>query len=229
MCTFSDLAHHFELEDVIKTLVEEAKSVVTAWSLGNIPIKLSKGLSRVREPNKKNFIANLLNDFVYQMEEFGLYTASIAIMSVIIELEIKKRQAETLALRNLYRATITVCERIRHILVKKLLDAVEENEDGSSSDCDKQEVIWNYSTPKMHALLRYMSSKFKGKEPADISCLIFVERRYTAKCVFYVVKKFVETTPELKNVIRPQFMVGRNFISPCIQSVLERKWNTDVS
>uniref|UniRef100_A0A1A9WHV0 Uncharacterized protein n=1 Tax=Glossina brevipalpis TaxID=37001 RepID=A0A1A9WHV0_9MUSC len=60
------------------------------------------------------------DDILYKMNDFGLYAASLAIMSAIIEFEVKKRQSETTALRNLYRLVITSCENIGRIIVTEL-------------------------------------------------------------------------------------------------------------
>lgn len=182
---------------------------------------MSKGLAALREPNKKKSIKNLLDDFKYQMKDFGLYTASIAIMSPIIEFEIKKRQAETIALRNLYRLVIQYCERIRHIIVKELKSQL----DTEDVDAETLDIINNYSKPKLLSLFQHIKTSFADKEPDEIACLIFVERRYSAKCLYYVLKKYISLETNLRERIRPQFMVGRNSIIYSIESILETKWN----
>lgn len=196
---------------------------------------MSKSLEKQREPNKKSSIKNSLADFVYQMEEFGLYAASIAIMSPLINFEIKKRQSETIALRNLYRYVIQHCERIRHIIVKEMKNLMDDDDDDEEvlvSENNIQDNKWhtlqvieNYSTPKLLSLFAHMKEKFTGKQADEIACLVFVERRYTAKCVYYVLKNYISFVPELRNVIRPQFMVGRENVLYSIESILDAKWN----
>lgn len=234
LVTYSSFGHVFRVQDQIKCLIEECKNIIDNYDIGKLPQKMTKNLGGEREPNKKNSIKNLLNDFEYQLKEFGLYAGSIAIMSPIIEYEIKKRQSETIALRNLYRLVIQFCERIRHIIVnelKKLLD--EDNDDevlvSEHNNQDNKwhtlEVIENYSTPKLLALFDHMKRKFSGKRADEIACLVFVERRYTAKCLYYVLKNYMTHVPELRNIIRPQFMVGRQNILYSIESILDAKWN----
>ncbi|XP_053966118.1 endoribonuclease dcr-1 [Anastrepha ludens] len=220
LITFTRQTHDFQLLKHIERIVNESFDVIKQWDLGTISVKQTKNLAGYRQ-NKKTFITNLLKDFLYQTNEFGLYASAIAIMSPIMEFEIKKRQAETLALRNLYRYTISVCEKIRHMLVMEL----KEEDSVPDTVCHTLDIILNFSTPKMRTLLLLAKKLFSNKDPADIRCLIFVERRYTAKCVFYVLKKYAEVEPALTKVLRPQFMVGRNSIMPSIESVLDQKWN----
>lgn len=230
LVTFDSNRHIFQTEEKVKQIVIECQGVIDNWNIGTILPKMTKNLASLREPNKKNYAKNLLNDFVFQMNEYGLYAAVIAIMSPIIEFEIKKRQAETLAIRNLYRVIIQHCERIRHIIVKELKNILDDLEDANGSIPDTYihslDVINNYSTPKLRSLLKYIGEKFKGKSPDDIACLIFVERRYTAKCLYHVILRYVQLSDDLKDIVRPQFMVGRQNILCSIESVLDTKWNT---
>ncbi|KAL9920963.1 endoribonuclease Dcr-2 [Glossina fuscipes fuscipes] len=217
----------FRIEGNIQSIIQDCKDAIDRFDIGNVRLKLTKSLAKTQEPNKKKFIKNLLDDFKYQMKDFGLYTASLAIMSIIIEFEVKKRQSETTALRNLYRLVITHCENIRHILVKELLSFVDEENDEriDGSKCNTPGVIYNYSSPKLRAFLLTLKNMFADKNAEDINCLVFVERRYTAKCVFYVLVNYLKQTPELKDIIRPQFLVGRQSILHSIESILDSKWN----
>uniref|UniRef100_A0A1A9W8L5 ribonuclease III n=1 Tax=Glossina brevipalpis TaxID=37001 RepID=A0A1A9W8L5_9MUSC len=216
-----------KIEDNIFLIVQETKAVIDRYDIGNVPLKLTKGLAKLQEPSKKKFIKNFLDDFLYQMNDLGLYAASFAILSAVIDFEVKKRQSETTTLRNLYRFVITRCENIRHIIIQELKSMVKEEDIYPIKDsiCNVPNVIYHYSTPKLRAFLLSLTSLFKGKKPNDISCLVFVERRYTAKCIYYVLLNYLKQTPELKDVIRPQFMVGRKNILYSIESILDSKWN----
>ncbi|XP_004529883.1 endoribonuclease dcr-1 [Ceratitis capitata] len=224
LIAYSNQKHNFKLTEKINRIINECCSIIDLWDLGTITSKQTKNLGSLREPNKKNFIKNLLKDFVYQMDEFGLYASAIAIMSPIIEFELKKRSAETMALRNLYRYAISTCEKIRHMLVNEL----KEEDTDPDSACHTRDIILNFATPKMRSLLGLIEQQFANKDPADIRCLIFVERRYTAKCIYYVLQKFIELEPNLAKSLRPQFMIGRNSIAPSIESILDQKWNKSV-
>lgn len=217
--------HIFNLIETIKQIITECINMVNQWDLGAIKVKQSKHLGSLRQPNKKVFITNLLSDFLYQMNEFGLYAAAIAIMSPIIEFELKKRAAETMALRNLYRYVISICEKIRHMIINEMKEETTDPDDAYNTI----DIIFNYSTPKMRTLLLLTKELFSNKNPADIHCLIFVERRYTAKCVYFVLQHFINLEPILSKSLRPQFMVGRNAVVASIESLLYQKWNNKVN
>lgn len=249
MVIYSKYDYHEEIYTKVKNIVNNCLKVIDYFDIGNELVKYSKGLEVQQQPNKKKYIKCLLNDFVHQMEDFGLYTASLAIMSPIIEFEIKKRQATSLVARNAFRHVIKCCEQIRHIIVnamKTMIDEEEDSEgnveeDGSDkkdksmpkiiedSVCNNVDVIFNYSSSKMRSLLNYIKDTFAGKRAEDINCLIFVQRRYSAKCVYYALVQFIEKTPELKDVIRPQFMIGSHSIQPSIESILNIKWSKQVN
>ncbi|XP_034109801.1 endoribonuclease dcr-1 [Drosophila albomicans] len=213
----------FDLIKNIETRIMQFVKTMELIDIGYQPVRMSKSLNIEREPNKKSYIKRLLNDFLFQVNNYGIYAGSIAIVSVMVEFEIKCRQAETLALRNLYRAAITASEGIRHLLVTKLRDMLDDD-DMPDDQLISAEIILNFSTPKVQMFLHYLKNTFANKNPRDISCLVFVERRYTAKCIYGVLLNFIAATPELRNVLVPQFMVGCHGIFQDFEAVLERKW-----
>jgi len=149
-----------------------------------------------RDPQKKSMVKQLFNDFLFQLDQYGIYAASIAIVSLIVEFEVKKRQAETLSLKLMHRTAISLCESIRHTLVHKLRDLVDDDED-LDDKTNTEETIMNFSTPKVQRFLQYLKITFANKDPKDICCLVFVERRYTCKCIYGLLLNFIESTPSL--------------------------------
>nr|7W0A_A Chain A, Dicer-2, isoform A [Drosophila melanogaster]7W0A_E Chain E, Dicer-2, isoform A [Drosophila melanogaster]7W0B_A Chain A, Dicer-2, isoform A [Drosophila melanogaster]7W0C_A Chain A, Dicer-2, isoform A [Drosophila melanogaster]7W0D_A Chain A, Dicer-2, isoform A [Drosophila melanogaster]7W0D_F Chain F, Dicer-2, isoform A [Drosophila melanogaster]7W0E_A Chain A, Dicer-2, isoform A [Drosophila melanogaster]8HF0_A Chain A, Dicer-2, isoform A [Drosophila melanogaster]8HF0_D Chain D, Dic len=216
--------HQEQVLTVTRLISAEIEKFYVSLDLMNIgvqPIRRSKSLQCLRDPSKKSFVKQLFNDFLYQMKEYGIYAASIAIISLIVEFDIKRRQAETLSVKLMHRTALTLCEKIRHLLVQKLQDMTYDDDD---DNVNTEEVIMNFSTPKVQRFLMSLKVSFADKDPKDICCLVFVERRYTCKCIYGLLLNYIQSTPELRNVLTPQFMVGRNNISPDFESVLERKW-----
>ncbi|XP_034479318.1 endoribonuclease Dicer [Drosophila innubila] len=210
------------IEDIRGQIAQYLKSLELI-DIGQQPIRLSRGLNVVRDSNKKSTIKTMLNDFLFQIDNYGIYAGSIAIISVLVEFEIKRRQAETLVLRNLYRTAISLCESVRHSLVSKLRDMLDDDE-MSDDQINSESIIMNFSTPRVQTFLQYLKDTFANKDPKEISCLVFVERRYTCKHLYGVLLNFIESTPELRNVLVPQFMVGRNGIFQDFESQLEKRW-----
>ncbi|BFG03882.1 endoribonuclease Dicer [Drosophila madeirensis] len=207
----------------IHKLIERFTALLDILEIGQQPKRFSKGMQHMLDPNKKKNVKSKLNDFEFQLAHYGVYAASMAIVSVALEFEVKLHQSETISLRNMYMSALNLCDRIRHILINMLRNSLDEDTDPDDA-LHTEQTIMNYSMPKVQILLHYVKQTFSGKEAKDICCLIFVERRYTAKCIYQVLKKFIEATPALRNVLVPQFMVGRNSVSADCENLLERKW-----
>ncbi|ALC41053.1 Dcr-2 [Drosophila busckii] len=220
---YPSVAQTFEVVEHIRRLINNFYMTLDKLDIGTQPVRYSKNLKAQRDPNKKNSLRTLLNDFVWQVDNYGIYAGSIAIVSVLVEFEIKRRQAETISLRNMYRGVIHLCENIRHMLVRKLRDMLDEDSQ-PDDQLNTQEVIMSFSTPKVQMFLEYLKATFAGKKAKDICCLVFVTRRYTCKCIYGILLNFIKSTPELRDVLVPQFMVGRNSIFQDFESVLERRW-----
>ncbi|KAL7738529.1 hypothetical protein ACLKA6_006834 [Drosophila palustris] len=223
LITYRSLIQTFAVIENIRTEIGQYFKTLEYIDIGQQPVRMSKGLTVVRDSNKKGTIKTMLNDFLFQVDNYGIYAGSIAIVSVLVEFEIKRRQAETLVLRNLYRTAISLCESIRHSLVSKLRDMLDDDQI-SDDEINSESVIMNFSTPRVQTFLQYIKNTFANKDPKDISCLVFVERRYSCKCLYGVLLNFIATTPELRKVLVPQFMVGRNGIFQDFESQLEKRW-----
>ncbi|KAH8401310.1 hypothetical protein KR009_004470, partial [Drosophila setifemur] len=223
LLTYPSQMNNFSISNVISSKISNFYASLDLMDIGKQPVRMSKGLISQQDPHKKKAVKSMFNDFLFQMTEYGIYTASIAILSVTVNFEVKKRQAETLCLKTMYRSAISLCDNIRHLLVQKLRDLVDDDE-ADDNQVDVEEVIMNFSTPKVQRFLQYLKQTFAGKQPKDISCLVFVERRYTAKCIYGMLRAFIASTAELRDVLVPQFMVGRKGINQDFESVLERKF-----
>ncbi|XP_055921701.1 endoribonuclease Dicer [Eupeodes corollae] len=223
MVKYPDESMVYDVENQIRAIIQNCCTQLDYWETGE-KTKYSKGLVKIREPSKRKQIKSLLTDFVYQMDDMGLYAASVAIMAAIVQLEVNKRNAPTLYLRKMFRYVITKCELIRHLLIKKIKAFISDDDD-DEDDMDEADIILNFSKSKVQYLLSYLVSEFSSKKGDEISALVFVQRRYTAKCLYFVIKNFVDAHPGLKH-IKPNFMVGRTAgMVYSIDTILDSKWN----
>lgn len=212
---------HEKIRTVVQGMIE---------SLDNFPVdashcKMSKNMGAFRAPAPIKKIQNLLSDFLHHLKELGSYAGSISILFVLTELEYKKRSGETEIFRKMVRKTITVCEWIRSLLISSIYDN-DSNEERTVED--EREAIKSNSTSKLWLLLSYLLTEFRQKIYNDIKCLIFVERRYTAKILHYVIKSFIGN--DLDYIpLKTQFMVGKNKVMPeSIDDVSDEKFDRDV-
>lgn len=174
-------------------------------------------------PKPSSKIRTLFNDFIYQIKDLGIYGGSIAILAVMVELELKKRQCESRTETNLYRHCITVAEKIRRRLVQIM-------------DCEESEYnkLMKFGSPKIIGLVNFLENHVSNAETAkELKALVFVQRRQSAKVIYHILKKiYLESfNPETESepIIRPDFMVGvQNPLPESIEAILDEKNNRRV-
>uniref|UniRef100_A0A182R5E4 Dicer-2 n=1 Tax=Anopheles funestus TaxID=62324 RepID=A0A182R5E4_ANOFN len=162
-------------------------------------------------------VRKALNEFKNQMEELGLYSASLAILAVIVQLEVSKRQAQCNKARQVYRAAISFCDVIRHDLVEAM----------SGFSVEKQ--IMNFSCDRTCKLLQYLDMSYRTSEDQQKQALVFVTRRFTAKVLYHLIKiyflaKRKSDDPTEEPFVKPDFIVGNNAaMEESIEMILANK------
>uniref|UniRef100_A0A182W963 Dicer-2 n=1 Tax=Anopheles minimus TaxID=112268 RepID=A0A182W963_9DIPT len=148
-------------------------------------------------------IRKALNEFKNQMEELGLYPASLAILAVIVQLEISKRQAQCNNARQVYRSAISFCDLVRHDLVEAM----------SGFSVERQ--ILNFSCDRTIKLLQYLEMSYRTAEDQKKQAIVFVTRRFTAKVIYHLMKIYFKVRMKTNNpteepFVKPDFIVGAN-------------------
>uniref|UniRef100_A0A182J388 Dicer-2 n=1 Tax=Anopheles atroparvus TaxID=41427 RepID=A0A182J388_ANOAO len=146
-------------------------------------------------------VRKALGEFMYQLEHLGVFPASLAILGIIVQLELSKRGSECDTARQMYRGSITFCEQLRQMLVQAM---------GSE---DVQKIALQFSSNRVAQLLVYLKNEYRNTEDHKKQSLVFVERRFTAKVLYHVVKQFFEFTTRQtssNSVVEPEFIVGRS-------------------
>lgn len=177
-------------------------------------------------PTKAKNIKILLKDFIYQMQDTGIYGASIAILAVIVELELGKRQCETMPERQMCDAMITKADLIRHALTRLM-------------DCERTEYgqLMMFGSPKLKCLVHFLENYMQDHENAgkELKGLVFVQRRHSAKVIYHILKRVFQQQYDAnpddsgEPPIRPDFMVGRSGEIPeSIEAILCDKNNRRV-
>lgn len=153
-------------------------------------------------------VKRLFQDFLYQLDDTGIHGASISILAILIEFELKKQACDSEDIRVFYRASISFAEFIRQKLVLKILD------NPSAKD---------YSTDKVNKFLSYVQNFMESAaENNNMKCLVFVQRRYTAKTLYHIMK-------ELDPNMQVDFLVGNhNEMPESYECILQQKKNRNV-
>ncbi|XP_055377203.1 endoribonuclease dcr-1 [Condylostylus longicornis] len=220
LISFDDIDSKHRITNSIQQLVSECISKFQDFKIDETHFVLTKNMETTRYINPIKKMKNLLEDYVYQLNDLGLYGGYIAMLSVLVEVELKKRRAETIASRNMYRIIISYVERILHLLRNTIFDADDETE-------TELDVIYDTSSRKVVSLLTYLKKEFVGKTTSDIKCLVFVQRRHTAKNLHHIIKNFVKYNDNIPVIAN--FMVGVHELLPeSIECILERKTNREI-
>uniref|UniRef100_A0A182T437 Dicer-2 n=1 Tax=Anopheles maculatus TaxID=74869 RepID=A0A182T437_9DIPT len=148
-------------------------------------------------------VKKALNEFKHQIEELGMYPASLAILAVIVQLEVSKRQAACNKARHVYRTAISFCDMVRHDLVEAM----------SGFSVKKQ--IRSFSSDRVSKLLQYLEGAYSKKEDQKKQALVFVTRRFTAKVLYHLIRLYFRSLlsgedPTEETLVRPEFIVGAN-------------------
>lgn len=190
----------------------------------------------------------LWKDFQYQYTDLGVYGAHIALLALLVEIELKKRECETTIVKLLMRQQITHCEVFLHILKNAMdedddesddermdiedepapdtLKAIDENAKKCRSKDSRTKILTN-SSAKVQRMLLFLSEHVRQHGGNKMRALIFVQRRRTAKILSNIICRFAQATPTVD--IRPEFMVGNNSTIPdSIESLLCNRSNRKV-
>jgi hypothetical protein len=194
----------------------------------------AKTLRRDR-PSPIKEIDKLFKAFLHQIDDLGLYPGSIAMLGVIVQLELDKRNSDSQAVRHLIRYCLTEAESINHILNEfmkvsqkyRIYIVINFLTKLFPQGFDYDEKFQNFTSTKVKALVQNLDRFSCGKSTSDIKCLIFVQRRFSAKVLYHLLKLHYNNKDN--DVIRPDFMVGNNAEMPeSIESILEAKINRKV-
>ncbi|XP_055693642.1 endoribonuclease dcr-1 isoform X2 [Lutzomyia longipalpis] len=200
----------------IMQIVEKVIKEIEGFDVG-AEVKTLSDTNDDKQGMKKKLI-NLWKNFVYQAEDFGLYGASLAILGLIVELDLKKRAAATRQRRLLLRSSIAHAEMIRHLIVSYL---------GDPEGKPLHEIILQNCTDKLKTFIQGLETIFKLFAGQKINALVFVEQRFTAKVLYHILRNYGESNEVFP--VRPDFMVGdESFTSPELEVLLQIKWNRQV-
>lgn len=170
-------------------------------------------------PGYTKDIISLFKDVNYQAEEMGAYGTFLTLLSVLIQLELWKRFANTGKYRDLLRGCITEVER----LIKKMRQDIKIDEKSTSN-------IRENSSAKVVKLIDYLQKAFTNpNRDKDLQCLIFTKRRSTSKALYHLIfyySQFCKSENQIEFPLKPDFVVGQNNELPNdIECVISQSFN----
>lgn len=170
---------------------------------------------RETTPKKIKDLILTFKDYGYQVAEMGPYGGYLSLLSMLIQFELNKRFSDTDRYRQIVRSCITLTER-----------CINDMEQGLGLSRKDSSVLLTYSSDKVRSLIALLRKTFTDPHrEKDLQCIIFVQRRSTAKILYHVLKAFASHDENFP--IIPDFMVGANNELPeSIESILSSNYNT---
>lgn len=191
------------------------------WDLSNIKINavtIDPQTLRKTKPKKLKSLSLLFEDFKFVLEDMGLYGGFLGLHAIRVQFELIKQQPRLPRKNNeIYR------------IVNQCLEYVDELQTMISDEIDLRDlqasdIIVN-STYKVRNLIAILKMKFNNPQRVqDLQSLIFVQRRFTAKCLYHLFKRYADLEPTFP--IKPDFVVGINSELPeSIEEILSDNQN----
>lgn len=201
--------------------VEEVSRILNRMQEMLLSVKLDNYISinpkslRPTTPKKVKDLINMFKDFEYQVDEMGTLGGYLSLLSSLITFELIKRSCDTEAYRDIVKVCITTTERC--------INSIELATGLSRSDASS--IVQN-SSEKVKKLFGILTQKFNDpNREKDLQCLVFVQRRSTAKALYHALKAYANVNPNFP--ISPDFMVGVNNEMPeSIEAILSHNYNS---
>nr|XP_018899828.1 PREDICTED: endoribonuclease Dicer [Bemisia tabaci]XP_018899829.1 PREDICTED: endoribonuclease Dicer [Bemisia tabaci]XP_018899830.1 PREDICTED: endoribonuclease Dicer [Bemisia tabaci] len=207
----SDLSKY--CDERIRKLSDKISHIQFELFMQNVEAPVDYSLLTNKEDKPKKCLKNMLADLSHvlnDMNVFGLYVGALA---QIVRLERMKLSTCDGFLYNIFNVVVTELIFIRKI--------ISDHIDESDYAC-----VLKYLSPKVLLVLDLVKDSDKN------STLIFVERRFTAKVLYSLIKDFiVESNSNLFKNVRIDFVIGNtnpNILATNDEAVFARKINSDI-
>ncbi|XP_031624659.1 endoribonuclease Dicer-like [Contarinia nasturtii] len=221
-------------QEFIINKVDLMHKLIKNWPL-DVQHETNRDIRRKdKQPKVQSKYEGICRDFTYQMTNLGLYGATLSNLAAIVDMELKKREADTSSAKWVSRALITAFEEILHIQMRNLYDDEEDDSEKMQTEekIDEQKIsddpatILLNSSPQVQKLLSCLKT-FVEENEEPMKGLIFVDRRYSARILCHVIRRYANAFPNLD--ISVEFMTGRNaFMPDSVETLMNNKNNNRV-
>ncbi|XP_053977112.1 endoribonuclease Dicer [Hylaeus volcanicus] len=200
------------INNIIDQMKEILHCIVLKCSLNN---EESSKIFQSKTINEK--LICLLSDIQEQFMLTGIYGASKCVLLHLIQLECIKKNTESMDTTYVLEYLVSELTKFRKMLEVEMEDNTEINK------------IQKYSSNQVLKLLSVLKN-FKNTMVNDqkFCCIIFVQRRFTAKVLYQILKNLCVHDEEYK-FLQPEFVVGfsNNPYRNSREVLCNAKWNRD--
>lgn len=200
--------------DSISATLQEVEAKLKKMKLENYN-NINPRTLKSSTPRKINDLILFFKEFHHQAEDMGPYGGYLCLLSILIQFELLKRRCDSDKFRNIVKFCITVTEQCIHRMQHTI---------GVGPNKGIENMLIN-TTPKVRKLIILLKQKFCDPlREKDLQCIVFVQRRFTAKVLYHLLKIYAEYDADFP--IKPDFMVGiNNELPESIQSILNTNFN----
>lgn len=204
--------------ELVTQLIEKVEEI--RWNLSLIKVDSivtinPQTLRRQSKPKKVKEVLLLFEDFRYELEQMGIYGGYLSLQAIRVQLELVKAQPNQ---HSIVLHIVKLCLKGVEELTKMIEDVVDVK------NLTADGIIEN-SNLKVRMLIAILKQKFNNlNRPADMQCLVFMQRRFTAKCFYHFFNRYAELDSAFP--IKADFVVGVNSELPeSIEEVLSLNYN----
>ncbi|XP_017890637.2 endoribonuclease Dicer isoform X2 [Ceratina calcarata] len=138
----------------------------------------------------------MLRNILELLSNTGIYGASKSTLLHLIQLECLKKETDIVETSYIHDVLITEVAKCRKLL--------EEEMQGITT----VEKIYNYSSDQIRQLFAVLKDFYTSiTDNQQFCCIIFVQRRFTAKVLYQILKDLSEHNDEYK-FLHPEFIIG---------------------
>lgn len=187
--------------ELVKQLIKKVADI--RWDLSMIKIDslvtINPQTLRKAKPKKLKELSLLFEDFKYELEEMGVYGGYLSLQAIRVQYELVKKQPNQ---NKQIMNVVETCLKYVQELIKMVEDEIDMN------NITAEDIILN-SSLKVRTLIGILKLKFSNpNRESDLQCLVFMKRRFTAKCFYHLFKRYAEL--EHNFPIKADFVVGIN-------------------
>ncbi|XP_023029780.1 dicer-2 [Leptinotarsa decemlineata] len=159
---------------------------------------------------------NLLEDVIVHIQIMGTYGGVKAAVSHLIQIERLKQHCDDDKFMDILNTVQTSLSFIKQFL------------EDSMKGHDEKSRIYNFSSHKILTLLEILR-EFRTKSQEELCAIIFTERRFAAKVIFFILDALSKCDPEFKHM-KTNFIVGfnNNPYNDTRESMFQSKKNKEV-
>ncbi|CAG9824066.1 unnamed protein product [Phaedon cochleariae] len=173
---------------VLKLIHPEVKRTVNSLRL--------QGLKPLDPEDGYRDLWNLVTDLRFHVETMGAFGGLKATTAHLVQVERIKKHCQDLSFFEILN------------FVQTSMSFVEEVLGSAMRGYDELSQIMRFSSDKVLMLINILR-EYKARSKEELCCLIFTQRRFTAKVIYHVLDALRQADEEFAH-IKPNFMVGYN-------------------